>query len=544
LTTDRQENFSDRAGRKIDSVIGIIAPRRAMRNEAFREMRAYAVSSYRGATTDRQMGDWLPGGGSADADLLTDLPKLRERSRDLLRNDGSAAGVVKTMVDSVIGTGHRPQSLLSWEELGIAEEQAEELQTEAERIWSRWTQQADASEHGDFYDLQALAYRQYLENGDVCLLPVMLATGRGREFSLAFQLVEADRLSTPTDKLASNDLIREGVEIGSYGQAMAYWIRRTHPGDVTYSGRWHAGTSENYVRIAARNRFGRPNVIHLFRQLRAHQSRGVPLLAPTLLVFRHLNQYLEAELMAARIAACYALLVRSENPVAWGANTADSTNSAGKRMDKMKPGMIEYLRPGEDVSSFLPNRPNTGIDPFVKMMQRMISTATGNTYSQVSGDFSQSSYISERLAQLGARRGYAADRRWFDAQFCQVAWEMVLEEAWLRGMWQVDDFYAQRPAWTRSTWLPPGEPWADVEAEGKGAELALRNNLTTYSREIQQLTGMTGEEMFLQLNRDRRLARKLDLPLPDDQPNPGGATSATKTAAARSTPDQGPEAQP
>ena len=527
--------FSVRAGRAFDSVLSIIAPRRALQNEMCRELRAMAIGSYRGASTDRQMGDWLPGGGSADADLLWDLPRLRERSRDLVRNDGAAAGVIRTMVDSVIGTGHRPQSLLSWEELGIAEAAADTLQTDAERIWSRWVQQADASGHGDFYDLQALAYRQYLENGDTIVLPVMLPTGPGRDFSLAFQVVEADRLATPTDKLGDNDLIREGVEIGYYGQPLAYWIRKSHPGDVTYSGRWKAGTSQDFVRIQARNRFGRPNAIHLFRQLRAHQSRGVPILAPTLVVFRHLNQYLEAELMAARIAACYALLIRSDNPVAWGTNTASSTDADGKRLEKLRPGMIEYLRPGETTESFAPNRPNSGMDTFVKGLMRQIAVATGNTYSQVSGDFSQSSYIVERIAQLGARRGYAADRRWFDATFSQLAWEMMLEEAWLRGQWAAgSDFYGQRQAWTRCTWLPPGQPWADPENEGKAAELALRNNLTTYSREIQQLTGMTGEEMFLQLNRDRTLARKLDLPLPDDLPNPGGATSATKTATARS----------
>ena len=259
---ERLNNFAHGAGRTVDTVLGIVAPRRALRNEVLRQMRAFAVASYRGATADREMADWSASIGSADADLLADLPTLRERSRDLLRCDGSAAGVVKTMVDSVIGTGHRPQSLLSWEELAISEGQAEDLQSEAERIWSRWVHEADASQHGDFYDLQALAYRQYLENGDVVALPAMLPTGRQREWSLAFHLIEADRLSTPTDKLLSTQDIREGVEIGSYGEPLAYWIRRTHPGDFTYSGRWRPGTSDSFQRIIARNRFeiGRAHV--------------------------------------------------------------------------------------------------------------------------------------------------------------------------------------------------------------------------------------------------------------------------------------------
>ena len=45
--------------------------------------------------------------GSADADLLPALPELRNRSRDLARNNPLAGGAINTVVTNVIGTGRR-----------------------------------------------------------------------------------------------------------------------------------------------------------------------------------------------------------------------------------------------------------------------------------------------------------------------------------------------------------------------------------------------------------------------------------------------------
>jgi len=59
---------------------------------------------------DRSIGTWTPLPASADADLSGELPVMVGRSRDLVRNNGIAAGGLQTLKDNIIaaaGSGHR-----------------------------------------------------------------------------------------------------------------------------------------------------------------------------------------------------------------------------------------------------------------------------------------------------------------------------------------------------------------------------------------------------------------------------------------------------
>jgi len=47
---------------------------------------------------------------SADQDILLDLPTLRERSRDLIRNVPIATGEIETVIQNVGGSGLQLQS--------------------------------------------------------------------------------------------------------------------------------------------------------------------------------------------------------------------------------------------------------------------------------------------------------------------------------------------------------------------------------------------------------------------------------------------------
>jgi len=135
-----------RVGHAIDQAVGLVAPRWAWKRARLRLVNeaAFQFAKYQGAERGRLFGHWLPGGGSADADLLPDLALLRERSRDLNRNDAIAAGITGTKVANVIGTGIRPQSRLDRNVLGLGERQADALQKSIEAAWQAWVPWADA----------------------------------------------------------------------------------------------------------------------------------------------------------------------------------------------------------------------------------------------------------------------------------------------------------------------------------------------------------------------------------------------------------------
>lgn len=471
-----KHSFGDKITNAIDNTIGFFSPARAYRRKAFRNASRMMAVSYRGADRGRLRADWYPYGFSADRDLLLDHKLLRERSRDLNRNDAFASGISNTIVINDVGAGIKPQSRLNSKILGITDDQAMEYQDMAETAWDEWVKYADAAEILDFYEIQSLVDRQMLENGEAILMPLMISDKK-RPYSLSLAMIESDRLVSPLEFALDKD-VRFGVRLGDRGEPVSYYIRDMHPGDL-YAGGLN---TMKYIEYPAKNQFGRKNVIHLYEQKRPGQTRGIPFFAPVLTYFKDLADYSEAELIAARIAACFALFVKKSDSMG-ALNGRSTADSSGKRIESIEPGMFEYLSEGEEIQSFNPNRPNAQFEPFVNHILKSICSALNLSYEIVSKDFSKSSYSSARAGLLQAYRYFRMRQDWLSRKFCQPIYEMVLEEAYLRGKFAVPDFYKNVSAWTRAAWIAPGWEWVDPLKEAEASRLAVDMGLSTLTAE-------------------------------------------------------------
>ena len=122
----------------------------------------------------RELSSWTPPLGSADSDLLSELPTLVSRSRDLVRNHGVAAGAIQTLVDNVIGTGLRLGSLPDYRALGKTKEWADEWARIVETEWRSWAESTDCDAAGalTFASMTALVFRSSLVNGEALALPL------------------------------------------------------------------------------------------------------------------------------------------------------------------------------------------------------------------------------------------------------------------------------------------------------------------------------------------------------------------------------------
>lgn len=500
---ENKPNFSDRVGSAIDGAISIISPERAYRRQAFRNARQIMGASFRGAERNKLLEDWFPQGFSADRDLLYEQSLLRERSRDLVRNDAHASGIVSTVTTNVIGSGIKPQSRIDKKALGITDDQVVEFQYAVEKIWNAWALTADAGERLDFYEIQELILRQILENGEVVLLPLMPSDRK--PFSLCFETVEADRLLTPFDKV-NDKSVRYGIRLGDKGEPVEYYIRKYHPGDF---GLRKAADTYEYATYAAKNKFGRKNVFHLYDVKRPGQTRGIPYFAPVLAYFKHKADYMEAELVAARLAACFALLITS--PAAYNAALANTEdNGDAKRMQSFFPGMVKYLNPGEQVTAFNPNRPNTQFDSFINSLLRSICSALNLSYEIVAKDFSQTNYSSARASLLQAYKFFMIRQDWMAKKICQPAWEYLLEEAFLRDQlpaWV--DFGKNPKEWCRARWVAPGWQWVDPVAEAESSQLSMDMGISTLADES-AAQGKDWEEVLGQKVRELVKIKKLE----------------------------------
>ncbi|MDD4980691.1 MAG: phage portal protein [Candidatus Omnitrophica bacterium] len=502
-----KQSFGEKFSEGIDNIVGAFSPFIAAKRRWFRFISKSMFNSYRGAEGGRLRGSWIPGGGSADEDLLADLSKLREKSRDLVRNDGIASGAINTIITNIIGTGIKPQSRLDMETLKINEEYADQLQRQIEKIWGRWVPIADAGKRSNYYELEELSERQRFVNGESIIIPLRI-TNKNRLYSLALQTVESDRLDTPSD-LVSNKDIRKGIEIGEYGEPVAYWIRKIHPGDYTYGRYTGNNMRSNYNRYPAERSDGTKNFFHLYHLLRSGQTRGEPFMAPVINLFKDRFDYMEAELVAARVAACFAVFIKKENAseFAVGRSTEDSITE--KRQEELSPGLLEYLEPGEDISAFNPQRPGGSFAPFMVRILRDIASGLNIPYEVLSKDFSQSNYSNLRGALLEARRFFMMQQKFVADKFGQPCLELLIEEAYLKGELPILDFYTNRESYIKTRWICPGWQWVDPKNEIESSIKAVDNGLSTLAEEVAS-QGYDWEEVLVQRAREKKKIKELE----------------------------------
>lgn len=490
--------FSDR----VDDFIGVFSPATAAKRRYFRFIEQKMLGSYRGAEVGRLKGSWIPGGGSADRDLLLELPNLRERSRDLVRNDGIASGAIDTIVTNIIGSGIKYQSRIDKDALKIDEEYADSLQKQFERVFNDWCCEADAGNRMNFYEIEELAERQRFTNGESILIPVR-KTDKFRRYSLALMMVESDRLKSPSG-LVSDQSMRDGIQLGEYGEPVNYFIRKTHPGDI--GSRFHSGDSE-FIKYPAKDEFGNPNVLHLYHIKRPGQSRGEPFFSPVLNLFKDRMEYMEAELVAARVAACFAIFVKRDQSQQWAAGRSATENDI--RVEEVSPAMIEYLNPGESIESFNPNRPGGTFGIFMERVLRDIASGLNIPYEILAKDFSRSNYSNTRAALLEARRFFMMQQQFVAQKLAQPILSMLLEEAYLRGELPILDFYENRSAYCKARWIAPGWKWVDPQKEVQAATGSIEGNLSNLAEEC-GAQGQDWEENLEQRGRELKKIKDLE----------------------------------
>jgi lambda family phage portal protein len=534
--------FSVKVGRQeiavnenlVDRAVRYFNPTRAQRRmQARLQMEAFSGgNSYTGASKSRRsMKEWHTTSGSADGDLLSDLPALRERSRDLVRNAPLATGAINTVVTNVIGTGLSLQSRVNREALGMTEEQAAEWQKNAEREFRMWSesQDCDITRTQNFYELQDLVFRGSLESGDsFALLPHLKRPGEA--YGLKVQLVEGDRVCNPNFAM-NKPGIAGGIELDANGAPLACHILRSHPGDFRFkNGEW------DRVPVFG-EKTGRRNVLHLFKRVRPGQNRGVPYLAPVIEALKQIDRYTEAEIMAAVVSGMFTVFVHSEGQGLDPANQLGMAAETGARPSdtdiKMASGAIIDLGPNEKIETANPGRPNTAFDPFVMAILRQVGVALELPFEILVKHFT-ASYSAARAAMLEAWKFFRVRREWIAGRFCQPIYETFLAEAIASGRILAPGFFDDpliRAAYCAAQWQGDGPGAIDPLKESLAVEKRLEIGMSTLAKETAAYDGSDWEDNHAQQVRENAMRR-------------GGGLIATQSAPAAAEPAPSPEDAP
>jgi len=498
IPIDIPKNMIDRAIEKVAPQWGV----KRMRSRYALSM----LSGYKAADITRIRDNWiLPGMGGDQATATSyDLSVMRSRARDANRNDPVASGALDTMKTNIIGNGLKPQSKIRANVLGISEDRAKDLRRQAETAWSVFAPMADAANKLDIDEMQFLAIAKVIEDGETIIIPTW-AKEKWRPFGRCLEILESERLVSRPDKIT---LAPHGIETGSRGQPETYWIKKVKSGSAKAT-----QDKNDYIPIKARDSEGRPKILHIFPTKRPGQTRGVPFFAPVLSYFKDLADYLEAEVVAARVAACLAVFITKGDPMsaamAMGGDTETGTN---ERVQSIEPGLVSYLNFGESINTVDPKRPGDSFGSFIESILRVIGISLGLPYELIAKDFSKTNYSSARASLLEGRRMFMGWRKWFSGKFCRPVWDLVLEEAFLRGMFDAPDFYKYQHEYSRVQWIGGGWGWVDPVKEVDASKKAIDYGLSTLAKEV-AAQGEDWEEVLEQKARENEKTKELGLEL-------------------------------
>ena len=241
----------------VDRVVGYFNPRAGLMRATARELLA---RSYEGAS--RKDG-WNPKrrGASANTDHAADASELRVRARSLMQNVPYITRAIDALVADTVGTGIVPRSLA----------RTESQRKAIDAAWDEWAEQADADGLGNFYSLQARAYRAMEVDGEVLIRIRVRRPEDGLRVPMQLQVLEIDWLDSSKNGTLAGNTIVNGVEFTPLGKVAAYWLFDQHPGEIV-------GT----MRKSASRPVPADRVIHLYSPDRPGQGRGFSRLAPVI----------------------------------------------------------------------------------------------------------------------------------------------------------------------------------------------------------------------------------------------------------------------
>jgi lambda family phage portal protein len=363
-------------------VIATVAPRAASTmlvwQDHYRSLRQSTVErrKYDAAQRTRLTKNWNATFGSADRELIWDLHTLRNRSRDLLRNNPYAVAGVRNLVAYLVGTGIRARV------------------QHPNKAFARKAQKAfdDIARELKLYQKQKIMVRSMIEGGDC------FAFWRedGKVPDARLDILEGEYCDhTQTRETDNGARWVLGVKFDKAGKRVGYAMFTSHPGDVLSM---FAGQGLAVPNLLANNVVEVPAeyIDHLAEEVRPGQTRGVPWLAPVAIKLRDIEDMALSIRTKKRIQACLAVFRvpgADDDTQALGERKAASANRPQE--DSLRPGMIVTGAPGEEIKTVNPSADGDS-DTFYRQEMTSVAAGLGIPAHLMTGDVSQANYTSLR----------------------------------------------------------------------------------------------------------------------------------------------------
>jgi lambda family phage portal protein len=452
-----------------DGIIEIFSPKWAA-NRAFYKAQLKAARAYEAARVDRNTDGWTATGTSANAEIGLGLDRIRNRTRDMVRNNPHAAQVPRKLAAHIVGTGIKPRPALG----------SDRKKGKAKENWEIFVSGSDPEGLTTFHGQTLLLARTIIESGEALIRWYDRPLSSEFPCPVQCEILEPDFLDARrTEELKNGNVVIQGVEFDRGGRRQAYWLFDHHPGETLI------GRSRGYLS----KRVDAKYISACFDRLRPGQVRGVPWLAPMLLALRHIDDAEFADRIKRRIAACF-VGFRSIDGTDPTIPTTTETDAKGRRIEEFSPGKMIYGNPGESITFSDPPSAD-GYADYMIMQLHAVAAGVGMPYYMLTGDMRQATYSSARISLLDFRSLLDAWQQYMIIpQACTPAWIRVQNAAARLGTGERADIPA--------IWQVPARPWVDPSNESDAEDVDLQHGTTTWPEAVHR-RGRDPEEVIEEL---------------------------------------------
>lgn len=459
-----------------------------------------AKRRFEAAQINRLTASWLAGSAAIDDELRGDLDALRNRSRDLGKNNEYAAKFFRMVRNNVVGA----QGFVLQCAVTDPDGQPDVLANAAiEAAWYRQCRPGNFDVTGklsgdDFWRTFIAAVARDGEG----LIRIVRQPGRG-EFGFQLQMLDVARIDTTLNRAATgnSNAIIMGVEVDTYRRPVAYHLIR-----------FPAGSPQS----RDRERVPAEDIIHCFMPLEVEQTRGVPWLHAAMKLLRDLGGYREAAVIAARVGASKMGMYVSKDGAA---PSHDEVTDKGDFIATAEPGTFDVAPAGYSLETYDPTYPHEQFDAFCKAALRGVASAAGVSYPSLGNDLEGVNFSSIRSGVLEEREEWMVVQSWLIS-----AALVPVFEAWLA--WSLLGQLIRLPTgsalpaskfgkFSAHTWQARRWAWVDPLKDIQASVIAIDHLLAS----PQQIAAQTGRDIVDVLDdierfKDMLEKRGLSMPAP------------------------------
>ena len=379
----------------------------------------FATRAFAAAEMSRTLAPWIFDGGFDNTSVLGSLATVRSRARDMAKNSEYMARWIQLFVANIVGPdGFRFKSFAekSADDVSVDEAAAFFIETHFNR-WAKNRRLTDVAGQLDLAGILRLAVENYARDGEAFIL---INRHAQNAYGLALQVVRPDVCDEQLNRrIDENTVIRGGVEVDcATFTPRAYYFSADRTDPMAH---YFAGSTRPHVRVPA------ADVLHLYSPHDAFQVRGFPLSHAFLKKLKMLDEFDQAELIAARedanVLGIFKAPLGREQEIK---NLAQDGSLRDRLEQKSEAGSKLVLAQGWDYEPKHSSHPNAGLPAFKASMLKDIASGGGVEYANFANDWGGVSFSSVRAGTLAERD------QWLTHQ--AVVINCVLEplfEAWL-----------------------------------------------------------------------------------------------------------------